>query len=464
MEDSNKLFGTIIASNAEVASKSNKTLKTCFSQASMEDSDHHQSTQSGALIGSNEDLLTEILIRLPVTSILRFKSVSKQWRLLLSNSHLTHRYDNNNLSKTPRLFGRPHLTRYLKSDAHLAGDIYVPLDVENRSTPPFRSLDFYFNHSGVRIAHSCNGLLLCFTIHINGASEYYVFNPATKKLSIIPTLPKAIRFMALAFDQKHYKVVCILGLDPSKEFCQIQVYSSNTRKWKICINFFYAPKAIFDNPVYWNGTVYWASSCQNNLWYFKLDAEQLQMLPLPVEMMSYETNIMYFGELRGHLHLIFHTDGEEYVLQVNVYEMLMDHSGWIVKYRVQLYELLRDFPCVRLHYKTPGDGDFWGMGHLYQNGFQVVDVVRGKEEEDTFLVLVTRGKMIRYNVHTKSFKELYRCDNYNLHLSSFHRYIETLSSFKKTIRFICVLKCSVKYWFIKVVPASLFYSPLLFRL
>ncbi|XP_076926722.1 F-box protein At5g07610-like [Bidens hawaiensis] len=428
MEDSNQQPGTIIASNTEVASKSNKTLKTCFSQASMEDSDDHQSTQSGALIGSNEDLLTEILIRLPVTSILHFKSVCKHWLLLLTNSHLTHRYDNNNLSKSPLgLFGRTHLTRFSKFDAHLARDIYVPFDVEDGGTPPFRSLDFYFNSPNVEISHSCNGLLLCCTIHIHGAREHYVFNPTTKQLAFIPTLPIAIRFMALAFDQKHYKVVCILGLDPSKDFCQIQVYSSNTRKWKICINFFYAPRAIFDNPVYWNGTVYWASSYQNNLWYFKLDAEQSQMLPLPVEMMSYETNIMYFGESRGHLHLIFHTDGEEYVLQVNVYEMLMDHSGWLVKYRVQLYELLRDFPCLLLYYKTPRY--FWGTGHPYQNDFQVVDVVRGKEEEDTFLVLVTPGKMIRYNVYKKSFKELYRCDNYNLHLSSFHRYIETLSSF-----------------------------------
>ncbi|XP_076921413.1 F-box protein At5g07610-like [Bidens hawaiensis] len=136
----------------------------------MEDSDL-QPTQSGALIGSNEDLLTEILIRLPVTSILRFKSVCKHWRLLLTRTHFIHRYDNNNnLSKSPGIF---------------AGNICVPFDVENRSPPPFHSLDFYFNRSDVEIVQSCNGLLLCRTFH-NGAPEYYVFNPTTKQLAFIP--------------------------------------------------------------------------------------------------------------------------------------------------------------------------------------------------------------------------------------------------------------------------------------
>ncbi|KAI7755818.1 hypothetical protein M8C21_024009 [Ambrosia artemisiifolia] len=52
------------------------------------DSDH-QSTDPGSLIGSNDDLLTQILLRLPAASILRFKSVSKHWLWLLSYKHFT---------------------------------------------------------------------------------------------------------------------------------------------------------------------------------------------------------------------------------------------------------------------------------------------------------------------------------------------------------------------------------------
>ncbi|KAJ0439491.1 putative F-box domain-containing protein [Helianthus annuus] len=166
-----------------------------------------KTNKSGALIGSNDDLLTEILLRLPVTSILRFKSVSKHWWLLLSHTHFTHRYDK--ISKSPGIF---------------ADNVYVPFDVENPSTPPpCRNLDTYFDRSGVRILQSCNGLLLCCTergsIGQKAADKYYVFNPTTKQLALIPPIRgglkvrKTVRCMGLAFHQTD----CVLkGYGPKK--------------------------------------------------------------------------------------------------------------------------------------------------------------------------------------------------------------------------------------------------------
>ncbi|XP_076950308.1 F-box protein At5g07610-like [Bidens hawaiensis] len=366
----------------------------------MENSDHHH---SGALIiGSNEDLLTEILIRLPVTSILRFKSVSKHWRSLLTHTHFTHRHDNNiNVSKSVGVFG--------------SDDIYVPYDVENRSPPPFRSLELYFNRSHVTIKQSCNGLLLCRAFH-NDASEYYVFNPTTKQLAFIPLVPKYVRSMALALHQTecvHYKVVCVYYLKLRKNMFQIQVYSSETRKWKICIESIFAHPCEFYHPVYWNGAVHWAPGyLDNNFLYFKLDVEELQMLPVPEELVSAELSTMYFGESRGHLHLISETNRKDGISSLNVYEMLRDRSGWFIKYRVPFDDL---------------------PGSLYKVTYEsgVLDVVRGKEEEETFLVVVTPGKVTRYNVHDKSFNEIYSLtdDDDFYQRSSFHRYIETLSSF-----------------------------------
>ncbi|XP_076950225.1 F-box protein At5g07610-like [Bidens hawaiensis] len=372
----------------------------------MEDSD----TISGAIIGSNDDLLTEILIQLPVTSIIRFKSVSKHWRLLLSNSHLNRRYDNNNLSKSLGLFG-------------LYG-MYFPFDVENPSPPPFRSLDFYFNRSKVRIKQSCNGLLLCNAFHNNGASEYYVFNPTTKQLAFIPSLPN-IRSMALAFDQTHsphYKVVCVCAFESRKDMFQIQIYSSETMKWKVCIESFAARVSDFHSPVYWNGSIHWAPDhLDNSFLYLKLDVEELQMLPVPEELASIEISTKYFGESRGHLHLIPNTDCSHRILFLNVYEMLRDRSGWFVKYRLQFYEL-RGFP------------------EMLDYDLGVVDVVRGKGEEETFLVLLTPEKVMRYNIHDKSYNEIYslaeddfydETSRYDFFVAtaSCHRYIEALSSF-----------------------------------
>ncbi|KAL9992147.1 putative F-box domain-containing protein [Helianthus debilis subsp. tardiflorus] len=387
--------------------KARNTPKTCFS---MEDSDHH-STQSGALVGSSDDLLTEIFLRLPVTSILRFKSVSKHWRLLLSHRHFTQRYDINNHSKSPGLFGC---------------NTYVPYDVDNPSTPPFSSLGSYFDRPRVRIVQSCNGLLLCSTHGPKGskaAPKYYVFNPTTKQLAFIPPIHeslkvrKTIRFMGLAYHQTdcvHYKVVCIRSLEPDdRDLFQIQIYSSDTREWKISIETFSVPSHIFQQGVYWNGAVYWVTEYYKYL-YFKLDAEKLQTLPLPRS--SQILLKTYFGESGGRLHLIAYKNHQDYRLHLNVYEMFSDHSSWFVKYQVVLNALPRAFPDIISRY-----------GFSYD--FKVIDVVRG-EEEDTFVVLKIREKIIKYNVHEKSFKHIYSLPRPNcFHENSFHRYTETLSSF-----------------------------------
>ncbi|KAJ0837469.1 putative F-box domain-containing protein [Helianthus annuus] len=379
--------------------KTKKMLDAFFKHASMEDS-NHQSTEPGAIIGSNDDLLTEILLRLPAPSILRFKSVSKNWRLLLSQKHFTQRFDK--ISKSPT--------------GLIATDKYVPFDVENPSTPPFRCLDSYFDRPDVEIMQSCNGLLLCVTRPKgrNGANKYYVFNPTTKQLALIPPVPRdrsAIWFMGLAFHQTdcvRYKVICVLYVWPGVDSYQIQVYSSDTKEWKISIESFSASIPIIRHGVYWNRAVYWASLFDNrNYWFFKIDDQQLHTLPLPLGLIPSDSEVVrkYLGESRGHLHLIAYKNFQGDMLHLNVYEMLSDHSGWFVKYQLQLNRISK-----------------YGPGYV----FQVMDVVRGEEEEDTFLVVKTLEKIITYNVHDTSIKQIYRTKDCS---SSFYRYTETLSSF-----------------------------------
>ncbi|KAJ0837536.1 hypothetical protein HanRHA438_Chr16g0779241 [Helianthus annuus] len=157
----------------------------------------------------------------------------------------------------------------------------IPFDVENPTTPPFRSLDSYFDLPGVRIVQSCNGLLLCSTHGPKGSKDaprYYVFNPTTKQLALIPPIcgglkvHKTIRFMGLAYHQTdcpHYKVVCVHRLEPGVDLFQIQVYSSDTKKWEIsCESFCIGKPALFGHGVYWNRAVYWAPF-SGRAFYFK---------------------------------------------------------------------------------------------------------------------------------------------------------------------------------------------------
>nr|KAJ0188297.1 hypothetical protein LSAT_V11C900477610 [Lactuca sativa] len=369
---------------------------------------NHVSTESAALIGSNDDLLIEILLRLPVTSVLRFKSVSKHWCSLLSHRHFTLLYKN--ASSSPGLF---------------AHNLYIPFDNENKKIPPFRDLDFYPDPHGIQIVQSCNGLLLCCSNEGNErVRKYYVFNPTTKQFAVIPTVlggmavHKAIFFMALAFHQTdcvHYKVVCFYLSKPD-DLLKIQIYSSDrendlkaqlsfqtsfspsdTRKWKISDESLCFPDpflAAFHYIVYWNQAIHWAPYWENQT-YFKIDTEELQSLPMPVVVASSESYEkwdvpLYFGESRGHLHMVKkqRVDHGESHIKLNVFEMLNDHSGWFLKYQVDLGEIRDAYPERRGYCK-------W-IPFYYD--FEVFDVVRGEheeEEEETFMVIRVPGKVIR---------------------------------------------------------------------
>ncbi|KAM0048101.1 hypothetical protein Hdeb2414_s0008g00270631 [Helianthus debilis subsp. tardiflorus] len=200
---------------------------------------------------------------------------------------------------------------------------------------------------------------------------------------------------------------------------QIQIYSSDTREWKISIKTFSVPSHVFQQGVYWNGAVYWVTKYHKYL-YFKLDVEKLQMQPLPMRSRGRLHLIAtYFGDSRGCLHLIPYHNHQHYRLPLNVYEMFSDHSSWFVKYQVVLNAIPGAFPDTISRYAFSYD-------------FKVIDVVRGEEEEeeDTFMVLKIRENIIKYNVHDKSFKHIYSLPRPScFHENSFHRYTETLSSF-----------------------------------
>ncbi|KAM0061801.1 putative F-box domain-containing protein [Helianthus debilis subsp. tardiflorus] len=324
----------------------------------------HELTRSGAMIGSNDDLLIEILRWLPVVSILRFKSVSKHWRSLLNHHHFSHLYRSTSLS--PGLFVR----------------------------------DFYIRDRGHQ-----------------GARAYYVFNPITKECAVIPPIiggldvVTSIRFMGLAFHQTdcvHYKVICIHREKEFEQQLQLQIYSSKTGKWKKTSNesFWVSYYSPFSGGVYWNRAFHWAPSYKRPN-YLKLDDEKLLALPLPSPLPArvqsfggYHDGVrpLYFGESRGHLHLV---DAENY-LHLNVYEMLSDHSGWFVKYQVELDDLEVTYPDIINVLQQES------RPHYYK--FEILDVVRGEDEEevdDTFMVIKVSKKIIRYSILDKSFKQLF---------------------------------------------------------
>jgi len=109
-------------------------------------------------------------------------------------------------------------------------------------------------------------------------------------------------------------------------------------------------------------------------------------MPMPHFPDDQGTTITYFGESCGHLHL---TKISFYTIRFDVYEMRRDDSEWFVKYKV----------------------DFERPDHeLTYINFTILSLVRGKREEDAFLVLavVNDDKVMKYNLINKTFEKF--CD------------------------------------------------------
>lgn len=103
---------------------------------------------------SNEDLLMEILVRLPVLSLVLFKSVSKRWLSLIKSPDFTTRL-------TRKL--DPPCGLFLRSYSILPNYDFVPLDIRIPSASHFA-----FGHKAVRhylvILRFCSRAMVCFCV------------------------------------------------------------------------------------------------------------------------------------------------------------------------------------------------------------------------------------------------------------------------------------------------------------
>ncbi|GFQ06023.1 F-box protein cpr30 [Phtheirospermum japonicum] len=174
------------------------------------------------------EIITVILVRLPVKSLLRFRCVSKSWRSLIDGDyfvklHLRHSAETNSnrtlIMESTKLF-------YLDLDS------FERLDTGN----------LRFN-SGY-VSGTCNGLVLIVSMR---SDVVFLWNPSTRKLNEVPQLKLnpdfyklygiwlGVERYALGYDSKHddYKVVGVArAYDGETLFSETKIYSLKTNSWK----------------------------------------------------------------------------------------------------------------------------------------------------------------------------------------------------------------------------------------
>lgn len=360
-------------------------------------------SRSPQTVASHDDLLIQILLRLPIKSLIRFKLVSKHWLSLVSDPQFT-------LRRLPNPNPAVGLFHFLPSSNSFD---YFPFHLRNNPTsiiPPFKNLiKSTENQSAIHILNSCNGFLLCGTLGTLGSEgNYHLYNPTTTQLTTFSkprrckrSLPDAFRGLTLAFEpakSPHYRVVCVRALRPSNVY-QIVIYSSETGTWRDSGEVFKDDLDTgFKEGVYWNGRVHWISGLgKKSSLCFHVEEEKLGLMPMPPFPLDWYShyNTNYFGESCDHLHMI---DMYGSQLQFNVYELKRDYSEWFVKYHIDLVEVGNAFPALLRQ----------SMVDINCYSFSIFSIIRGETEEDAFLVLTIPGKVIRYNLLSQTFEKL--CD------------------------------------------------------
>ncbi|KEH37761.1 putative F-box domain-containing protein [Medicago truncatula] len=187
-----------------------------------------------------DELVFEILSRLPVKSLLQYKCVSKSWKTLISDPQFTQTHLRN-LIVDPTINHQRFFYSPESKPSKIASIPVKPL-FENLSEPP-KATEFSMEHE-YGILGSCNGLLCLFSF-----KEGYVtlLNPSIEwKSKISPTLDSYeyhkywITYHGFGYDHVNdrYKVlavVCVVANGIVKKLTQIHTFGENS--WTSIPNF-----------------------------------------------------------------------------------------------------------------------------------------------------------------------------------------------------------------------------------
>lgn len=179
----------------------------------------------------DEDVLTEILERLPCRSLARFQCVSTSWRRIISSDYLRRRL--------------PLITSGVlyHDDTHRGGDDLDGGRRQQAYTYAFASgggggggtaeapdMGFFPRHETSTIIDGCNGLLL---YYVSRPTAFHVVNPTTRRWAELPPPRARTLLSVLAFDpcaSPHYRVVCFTGWLPRG--ATIEVFDSERGAWR----------------------------------------------------------------------------------------------------------------------------------------------------------------------------------------------------------------------------------------
>ncbi|XP_059309992.1 F-box/kelch-repeat protein At3g23880-like [Lycium ferocissimum] len=211
------------------------------------------------------ELIAEILARLLVKSLLKFRFVSKSWLGLISSpefikTHLSISANNKECTHH-RLMMEVNQPNNKLKECSLSSLIY------DESVIEASDLDYTMKNSGgyFRVVGFVNGLI-CLE---GGTRNLFLWNPTIKKYKELPYYIRILKrntkaIYGFGYDEFHddYKVVCGLSIyqHGNLPLVEVKVYSLKSDSWKSMDDFEDGVRFRNSGP-FLNGKLHWTTSC-----------------------------------------------------------------------------------------------------------------------------------------------------------------------------------------------------------
>lgn len=289
----------------------------------------------------SNDLIVEILSRLPIKSLCRSKCVSKHWRDLIS--HPDHR------KKLPQTLAGffYHTTcreRFPESARHFT-------NVTGRGEPLIRpSLSFLPGYADIDILDCCNGRLLCRSRTAAGPFRYVICNPATEQWAAVPQSNQSWNICSarLGFDPAVSPHFHVFEFVETGAVDGLEIYSSVTGEWVHSYSR-WSDKARLCHDVstvFLNGFLRMVAFEHQDVLVVDTEGKVRRTIPVP---RGYYNGLI--GQSRGKLYYLNVVEVYDFKLVVFVLEdYATDH--WVFKHSVRMSKLLgtkNSYPTLQ-HY------------------------------------------------------------------------------------------------------------------
>lgn len=247
-----------------------------------------------------EEVVMEILLRLPTESLMRFKCVKRSWYALIGDpafaaKHLRIHHSNNNnmVSSFPSLF-----VRYLRVHSLLKCEIVQEFSILNlvnddnggvRSVVENFELPVIPGGKSLRLVSQCDGIILLAQLEANIA---LLWNPAIREFKVLQNscFPNGFVILGVGFGYdcraKDYKAVRIVSsVNPNDaNHSRAEVYTLGTDSWReiklhIKVDFIPGDR----RQVYCKGVYYWwIQNHTNMILSFDMCDEEFHEITVPV--------------------------------------------------------------------------------------------------------------------------------------------------------------------------------------